>query len=181
MKNNIKVEDYKIYFSFSNFYDVLRLFVLGVLIGLIIISIMFVLIEKDRDNRKVEVTAITVFSIFTVILAYGIFLPVSGTKTTQVIPKNLPIVQMDGKLLSTEGLTLFFKDSHGDYSQKKIFVGGDTKIREAGAKYCYTQKETKITYDFGDLPPVILKPIPKNQSKTEMILTVPKGSLTQNK
>lgn len=54
-------------------------------------------------------------------------------------------------------------------------------VREAGTKYCYTQKEIKITYDFGDLPPVILKPIPKKQSKTEMILTVPKGSLTQNK
>lgn len=181
MKNNIKVEDYKIYFSFSNFSDLAMLFVLGVLVVLIIVLVMVILTEKDKDNHKVEVTTITVFSIFTVILAYSTFLPVSGTKTTQVIKKNISIIQMDGKLLSTEGLTLFFKDSHGNYGQKNIFVGGDTKIREAGTKYCYIQQETKITYDFGDLAPVILKPIPKKQSKTEMILTVPKGSLTQNK
>ena len=177
MKNNINVEDYKLYFSFSNFFDLIMLFALVALVMLIIVLV----IEKDKDNRKVKLMALTVLSILAVILAFGIFLPVSGKKTTQVVEKNFSIVQMDGKLLSTEGLTLFFKDSHGDYSQKNIFVGGDTKIREAGTKYCYTQKETKITYDFGDLAPVILKPIPKKQSKTEMILTVPKGSLTPNK
>ncbi|WDA67541.1 hypothetical protein [Lactococcus lactis] len=73
------------------------------------------------------------------------------------------------------------KDSHGNYSKKKISVDGDVKIREEGNSYAYTQIKTKVTYDTKHIVRAVFSEIPHDTYNTKTTLIVPKGTLSQNK
>lgn len=110
-------------------------------------------------------------------------IPFNITEKTQIQQEKVQIIQTEGKLLSSDGLTLFLKDSHGKYYKKNISVDGDNDVRfkEEGNSYSYTQVKTKVTYDTKHKLRAIFSEFPRDKSTTEIILTVPKGTLTQNK
>lgn len=112
-------------------------------------------------------------------------IPFNLTEKTQIQQEKVQIIQTEGKLLSSDGLTLFLKNSHGKYFKKKISVDGDddVKFKEEGNSYIYTQVKTKVTYDTKHKIRAIFSfsELPSDKSTTQIILTVPKGTLTQNK
>ena len=112
---------------------------------------------------------------------FNSLVPLNVTKTTHVQKETPQIIQVDGKLLSSDGLTLFLKDSHGNYSKKKISVDGDVKIREEGNSYAYTQIKTKVTYDTKHIVRAVFSEIPHDTYNTKTTLIVPKGTLSQSK
>ena len=105
------------------------------------------------------------------------FIPLNVTKTTQVQKEKFQIVQVEGKLLSSDGLTIFTKDSNGHYGKQTITVDSDTKIKEEGTSDHFTKVKTKITYHTNQKIRKIFQSLPKHQTKTETILTLPKGEL----
>lgn len=107
---------------------------------------------------------------------FNCLVPLKVTKTTHVQKETPQIIQVDGKLLSSDGLTLFLKDSHGNYSKKKISVDGDVKIREEGNSYVYTQIKTKV-----HIVRAVFSEIPHDTYNTKTTLIVPKGTLSQSK
>ena len=155
-------------------------FILLLLFGLCLFGLG---ISRIIDYEE-GVSLICASIITTVVIGIFIFnslVPINVTKTTHVQKEKPQIIQVDGKLLSSDGLTLFLKDSHGNYSKKKISVDGDVKIREEGNSYAYTQIKTKVTYDPKDKVRAIFSEIPDDTYNTKTTLIVPKGTLTQNK
>lgn len=133
--------------------------------------------KKGVEAICVSIIATAVIGMF----VFSSFVPLEVTKTTQLQKESPQILQVDGKLLSSEGLTLFFKDSHGNYSKKKISVDGDVKIREEGNSYVYTQIKIKVTYDTKHKVRAIFSEFPRDTNETKTTLIVPKGTLIQNK
>jgi len=146
------------------------LFVLSFFIGsLMLIHDGDVLVGVGVLGLSASVISLGVTTMFIV----SWFVPLNVTKTTQV--------QVEGKILSSDGLTIFTKDSNGHYGKQTITVDGDTKIKEEGTSVHFTKVKTKITYHTNQKIRKIFQSLPKHQVKTETILTLPKGSLTQNK
>lgn len=143
----------------------------------LVISSRYIVIEDSISLICVSFITTAVIGMF----VFSSFVPLEVTKTTQVQKESPQILQVDGKLLSSEGLTLFLKDSQGNYSKKKISVDGDVKIKEEGNSYAYTQIKTKVTYDTKHKVRAIFTEIPRDTNDTKTTLIVPKGTLTQNK
>jgi len=118
-----------------------------------------------------------------VVVIINCTIPFNIIEKTQIQQEKVQIIQTEGKLLSSDGLTLFLKDNHGKYSKKNISVDGDrdVKFKEEGNSYIYTQVKTKVTYDTKHKVRAVFSKIPRDKATTEIILTVPKGTLTQNK
>ncbi|MGV8958412.1 hypothetical protein [Lactococcus lactis] len=104
------------------------------------------------------------------------FSPINVTKTTQVQKPHPQVIKVEGKLLSTDGLTLFLKERPNHYMKKKLTIDRHVKIKE-GTSYSYTEVKTKISYETKQKFRATFETLPKNQFKTEIILTVPKEEL----
>lgn len=135
----------------------------------------------DHEEGVALICAPIITTVVIGMFVFNSFVPLKVTKTTHVQKEIPQIIQVDGKLLSSEGLTLFLKDSQGNYSKKKISVDVDVQIKEEGNSYSYTQIKTKVTYDTKHKVRAIFTEIPRDTNDTKTTLIVPKGTLTQNK
>lgn len=186
--SNVTSESYKIYFSFKNGSDLLYLIVL------IILILGVIAIFKDGQEQKTlgaKGSKITLISLLCCIGALGfcLFTPSTVIKKTQISKENIPVVQVEGKLLSQNGLTLYLKNSEGKYLKKSITVGDDKlnklinfgddiEIKEAGSSYKYETFKTKVTYQVRSIIPDIRVPNKRNRTIVKTIVTIPQKSLT---
>lgn len=183
MTNSTTTETIKL-LTHPSFVDILCL-IIFIVIGLIMFvgGVATILDFNVLGYLYIVVSLAIAFT--TAVTVVNWFVPFNVTEKTQIQQEKVQIIQTEGKLLSSDGLTLFFKDSHGKYSKKNISVDGDrdVKFKEEGNSYIYTQVKTKVTYDIKHKLRAILSlsELPSDKSTTEIILTVPKGTLTQNK
>ncbi|MGV9036758.1 hypothetical protein [Lactococcus lactis] len=191
MTSNVMNESYKIYFSFESFKDcfmliLLMIFVL-ILLFMMIVTIGDILKYKkaqgfDREivknlelKEKSKLSSFVIIAIL--IVGLGIFSPISVTKTTQVLREKSSVVQVEGKLLSSKGLSLYLKNAQGEYFRKDVSIDGTFKIQEEGSSYKYETVTTRVTYRTRSFNP--FKTLPDNQTEIQKIVTVPKGSIIQ--
>lgn len=176
MTNSITTETIKVLLHLQR-----STFLLLLICFLLLILCLIILGIFSRNIDFVDgVSLIWVSVIPTTVLGmfvFNSFVPLEVTKTTQVQKESPQILQVDGKLLSSEGLTLFLKDSQGNYSKKKISVDGDVKIKEEGNSYAYTQIKTKVTYNTKHKVRAIFSEIPRDKTTVKATLTIPKGVL----
>lgn len=186
MANSTTTETIKLLIH-PSFVDVLCL-IIFIVIGLFMFVGGVETILDYNDNVLVAYVGILIslaIAFTTTVTVVNWFVPFNVTEKTQIQQEKVQIIQTEGKLLSSDGLTLFLKDSHGKYSKKNISVDGyrDVKFKEEGNSYSYTQVKTKVTYNTKHKIRAIISfsEFPRDKSTTEIILTVPKGTLTQNK
>lgn len=111
----------------------------------------------------------------------GFFIPLDIVKTTQVQKTELKVVQVNGELSNSSGLTVILKDNHNYYSKENIKFDNNIKIQEQGSDYKYIETKIKNTYSTKHEIRAWLKDIPKNHSNVERVLIIPEGGLNQNK
>lgn len=155
--------------------DILVL-ILGSLVGLFIflggIQEMF---DFGSSGCILILFSVGIFSVV-IMGIINCFSPINVTKTTQVQKRHPQVIKVEGKLLSTDGLTLFLKERPNHYMKKKLTIDRHVKIKE-GTSYSYTEVKTKISYETKQKFRATFETLPKNQFKTEIILTVPKEEL----
>lgn len=183
MTNSITTETIKI-LAHPSFVDVLCLMIF-IVIGLFMFVGGIATILDYNVLGYLYIVVSLAFALTTAVTVVNWFVPFNVTEKTQIQQEKVQIIQTEGKLLSSDGLTLFLKDSQGKYSKKNISVDSDrdVKFKEEGNSYIYTQVKTKVTYNTKHKIRAILifDEFPRDKSTTEIILTVPKGTLTQNK
>lgn len=178
MTNTTTVETIKVLLHLTGFnWFVLFLFLL---LGVYLLwgGILTIIDLYDDDLGFISILlSIPVFAV-TVLIIVNSFVPLDVTKTTSIQKESPQIVQVEGKLLSSNGLTLFLKDGDGNYKEKKFSVDDNIKIKE-GNSYSYTQVKTKISYNPKQKIRAVFSQIPRDQSTIETILIVPKGTLAE--
>ncbi|MDG4984932.1 hypothetical protein OGZ51_12330 [Lactococcus lactis] len=184
MTNSITTETIKI-LAHPSFVDILCL-IIFIVIGLIMfVGGVATILDYNAFVGYLGIIVSLTIALTTAVTVVNWSVPFNVTEKTQRQQEKVQIIQTEGKLLSSDGLTLFLKDSQGKYSKKNISVDGDrdVKFKEEGNSYIYTQVKTKVTYITKHKIRAILifDEFPRDKSTTEIILTVPKGTLTQNK
>jgi len=176
MTNTTTVETIKVLLHLTSFnWFVLSLFML---LGVYIFwGGMLNVIDPYDDGFLSILLSIPVFAV-TVLFIVNSFVPLDVTKTTSIQKESPQIVQVEGKLLSSNGLTLFLKDGDGNYTEKKFSVGDNIKIKE-GNSYSYTQVKTKVSYNPKQKIRAGFSNVPRDKSTIENILIVPKGTLSE--